>query len=88
MNSEELAAAIDYLKPNSQYSFENADYTSIKWDELDGEAPTQIEIDNAVKIIREQKAKLAEQFASKKAAAEAKLAALGLTAEDLKALGL
>jgi len=48
MNSEELAGAIDYLKPNSQYSFENADYTSIKWDVLDGEAPTQIEIDKAL----------------------------------------
>ena len=88
MNSEELAGAIDYLKPNSQYSFENADYTSIKWDVLDGEAPTQIEIDKAVEIIREQKAKLAAQFATKKAAAEAKLAALGLTTEDLNVLGL
>lgn len=36
----------------------------------------------------EAEAKLSEQNAVKKAAAEAKLAALGLTPEDLKALGL
>ena len=34
------------------------------------------------------KADLATELATKKAAAEAKLAALGLTADDLKALGL
>lgn len=36
----------------------------------------------------EAEAKLSEENAVKKAAAEAKLAALGLTSEDLKALGL
>ncbi len=36
----------------------------------------------------EAEAKLSEQNAVKKAAAEAKLAALGLTSDDLKALGL
>jgi predicted DsbA family dithiol-disulfide isomerase len=36
----------------------------------------------------EAEAKLSEKNAVKKAAAEAKLAALGLTSDDLKALGL
>lgn len=38
-------------------------------------------------LIAEKEKKISEQIA-KKAAAEAKLAALGLTADDLKALGL
>jgi hypothetical protein len=39
-------------------------------------------------IVRQAQRTQEEQAAANKAAAEAKLAALGLTAEDLKALGL
>lgn len=42
---------------------------------------------NAV-LLNEKKAEQEAQAAAKKVAAEAKLAALGLTADDLKALGL
>ena len=47
-----LFKAIHKLKPNSEFSFTNNDYSTIKWDVLEGEAPTQAEIDEAIKQIK------------------------------------
>jgi hypothetical protein len=77
----ELNEAIAKLKPNAEYALTNKDYSTIKWIVLDGEAPTQKEIDAAIKEIKNEKAQA-------KATAEDKLAALGLTIDDLRALGL
>jgi hypothetical protein len=88
MNEMILVKAIRKLKPTAEFTFNDLDYSTIKWDVLEGEAPTQNEIDAAIEIIK------AEQIAQKaaadtaKEAAQAKLSALGLTADDLKALGL
>jgi len=51
---------------------------------------TEEEIEQAVKDKEDADAKIQAniEFEAKKAAAQAKLAALGLTADDLKALGL
>jgi hypothetical protein len=76
-----IAKAIKKLKPTAEFSFNNDDYSTIHWDVLEGDAPSQSEIDAAIKQIK------ADELAAK-AAAEAKLAALGLTTDDLKALGL
>lgn len=84
----DIVKAIRKLKPTSQFSFEGTDYSTIKWDVLEGEAPSQAEIDAAIKEIKAEEAKAELDKAAKKAAAEAKLAALGLTADDLKVLGL
>jgi hypothetical protein len=78
---------LSMLCPNTEYSLIGENYEDINWF---GKAP---------KISKEQyeagfsqydtwKAEQDLQAAAKKSAAEAKLAALGLTAEDLKALGL
>jgi len=83
-----LLKAIRKLRPNSEFSFSNNDYATINWILLEGKAPTQAEIDEAIKQIRADEAQLEIDNAVKKAAAEAKLAALGLDADDLKALGL
>ncbi len=77
----ELNEAIAKLKPNAEYVLTNKDYSTIKWIVLDGDAPTQKEIDAAIKEIKNDKAQA-------KATAEGKLAALGLTTDDLRALGL
>ncbi len=42
-----LVAAIRKLKPNSEFSFIEDDYSTIKWDVLEGTAPTQAEIDSS-----------------------------------------
>jgi hypothetical protein len=83
-----LVEAILKLKPTAQFSYSNDDYSTIKWDILEGEAPTQAEIDAAIEQVKVDEAAEAEAKAAAKASAEAKLEALGLTADDLKALGL
>ena len=83
-----LAQAIWKLRPSAEFSFSDDDYSTIKWDVLDGEAPTQVEIDAAIEQVKADEAQAELDKAAKKATAEAKLAALGLTADDLKALGL
>ena len=83
-----LIKAIHKLKPNSEFSFTNNDYSTIKWDVLDGTAPTQKEIDAAIKEIKADEAQAETNKATAKATAEGKLAALGLTTDDLRALGL
>jgi len=83
-----LGKAIKKLKPTAQFSYSNDDYSTIKWDVLEGDAPTQAEIDAAIEQVKADEIAEAEAKATQKAAAEAKLAALGLTAEDLKVLGL
>ena len=74
-----LVAAIRKLRPNSEFSFTDNDYSTIKWDVLEGEAPTQKEIDAAIK---EVKADEAQAEATKATAKAALLSKLGITAEE------
>lgn len=83
-----LVKAIKKLKPTAEFSFTNDDYSTIKWDVLDGEAPTQKEIDAAIKQVKADEIADIEAKAKAKIAAESKLVALGLTIDDLRALGL
>ena len=83
-----LIKAIRKLKPDSEFSFQEDDYSTIKWDVLDGNAPTQKEIDAAIKQVKADEIAEAEAKAQAKTIAEGKLAALGLTTDDLRALGL
>ena len=83
-----LSQAIKKLCPNAEFSFTDFDYSTIKWDVLEGAAPTQAEVDAAVEAIKQEEIQAEAQAAANKAAAKAKLAALGLTTDDLKALGL
>lgn len=88
MNSDELAAAINHLKPNAEYAFEGADYSTIRWDFIEGNAPTVAELEAANEELKKIAAQKEAETAAKRAAVEAKLAALGLDADDLKTLGL
>jgi hypothetical protein len=84
----ELYKAIKKLKPSAEFSYTNNDYSTVVWDILDGDAPTQAEIDVAIEQVKADEAQAVIDQANAKAAAQAKLAALGLTVEDLQALGL
>lgn len=88
MQSKYLTKAIKKLKPTAEFSFTDNDYSTVKWDVLEGDAPTQAEIDAAIEQVKADEAQAQLDKAAKKTAAEVKLAALGLTADDLKALGL
>lgn len=83
-----LSKAIRKLKPNAEFSYIDNDYSTIKWDVLEGKAPTQAEIDAAIEQIKADEAQAQIDKAARKAAAEAKLVALGLDLDDLRALGL
>ena len=83
-----LTQAIRLLKPNSEFTFNDQDYSTINWIVLEGSAPTQSEIDTAIEQIKVEEAQAEVTKATAKATAQAKLAALGLTTDDLRALGL
>ena len=78
-----LSRAIQYLRPNSEFSYTEDDYSTIKWYALEGDAPTQKEINDAIKVVK------ANEIAEAKAKATAKAAILdriGLTADELQTI--
>jgi hypothetical protein len=78
-----LVRAIRKLKPTAEFSFSNNDYSTIKWDVLEGIAPTQAEIDVAIEQIKAEEAQAAATKATAKAAL---LTQLGITEEQAKLL--
>jgi hypothetical protein len=78
-----LVKAIKLLKPGSQFSFIEDDYSTIKWDVLDGDAPTQAEIDEAIEQV---KAEEITEATTKAAAKTALLERLGITQEEASLL--
>ena len=78
-----LAKAIRLLKPNAEFSFTNNDYSTIKWDVLEGNAPTQSEINAAIEQVKADEAQTIINQATAKAAL---LTQLGITEEQAKLL--
>lgn len=74
-----LAKAIKLLKPTAEFSFTNDDYSTIKWDILEGTAPTKAEIDQAIKDVEAAEILEVENKATAKAAL---LERLGITADE------
>lgn len=78
-----LSKAIRKLKPNSEFSFSNEDYSTVEFYVLDGDAPTQKEIDAAIKQIKAEELTEAATKAANKAAL---LDRLGITEDEAKLL--
>jgi hypothetical protein len=78
-----IIEAIKTLRPNAEFSFNEEDYSSIKYDKLDGQPPTDAEIDA---MITEIKNKEAEKLADKATNKAALLAKLGITADEARLL--
>jgi hypothetical protein len=78
-----LVKAIQLLKPNAEFSITNDDYSTIKWDVLDGDAPTQKEIDAAIEQVKADEITEATTKAAQKAAL---LERLGITEAEAKLL--
>jgi hypothetical protein len=74
-----LVKAIKKLKPTAEFSFTEDNYATIKWDVLDGEAPTQKEIDAAIKEVKADEIAEAQAKATQR---QAILDRLGITAEE------
>jgi len=77
--SDYLIEAIRLLKPNAEFSFQENDYSTIKWHVLEGKAPTQAEINKA---IIEVKANEITEAEAKAAQRQIILDRLGLTSEE------
>jgi hypothetical protein len=75
----DLARAIKFLKPTAEFSFHDDDYSTIKWDVLEGDAPTLEELKEAKKQVKINDAAEAK---AKTASRQAILDRLGITAEE------
>ena len=71
--------AIYSLCPDSEFTFTDQDYSTIQWIKLEGNAPTQPEIDAEIESI---KAKEITDKATKATQKAALLERLGITAEE------
>jgi hypothetical protein len=78
-----LSRAIKKLKPTAEFSFIDNDYSTIKWDVLEGDAPTQKEIDAAIKEVKADEIANAQAKATQR---QAILDRLGITAEEAQLL--
>jgi hypothetical protein len=78
-----LTKAIRKLKPTAEFSIVDSDYSTVKWDVLDGDAPTLAEIQIAVEEVKADELAQAEAKAVAKAAL---LERLGITEDEAKLL--
>jgi hypothetical protein len=77
---------LSMLCPDSEWVIYENDFDSIQW--IKGERCTEAQFEAGFAQYDAWKAEQDAQAAADKASATAKLEALGLTADDLKALGL
>ena len=85
MQLDERIKAIHFIRPNAQFVIRGDE---LEWLDENQDEPTEIEIEAGWTAYQAKIEAEKTEAAAKKAAAEAKLEALGLTADDLKALRL
>ena len=85
MFHKDIVEAISNLDENAKYHLFGEDLENIEW--FSDPIPVK-EITDEIALLPQKRLEAKNNAIAAKAAAEAKLAALGLTADDLKALGL
>lgn len=83
-----LAEAINLYNPNAQWTLLGDDYETLDWHSVDIAKPTKAQLENLLPQVEANKAQQEAAAIAAKQSAQAKLEALGLTTDDLKALGL
>lgn len=78
-----LNEAIQSLCPNSEYTFNDNDYSTIIWTKLEGDAPTQKQVDDEIAKIKAQSVVIEKERQRKR---EEILNRLGITQEEAKLL--
>lgn len=78
--------AIRKIRPNSEFVINGDNLDNIDWHVIDGEIPTKEEILAEVATVEQEEADALAQVVATKASAIAKLAKLGLTEEEAKAI--
>ncbi len=85
MNHQEISLVLNFIRPKAEWSLTD---TEITWLDKVQVEPTKTEIEAGWVAYQAKLEADKVEAVAKREAAEAKLAALGLTAEDLQALGL
>jgi hypothetical protein len=85
MEHNDKVKAIQFIRPNAIFTLTGDD---LEWFDTEQTEPTSKEIEAGLIAYNLAKESEAEAKAQAKATAEAKLSALGLTTDDLRALGL
>lgn len=85
MNHNEKVEAILFIRPNAEFTLLG---DNLEWFDTKQKRPTETEIEAGWVSYQTKLETDKSEAVAKKLAAEAKLTALGLTEEDLKALGL
>jgi hypothetical protein len=78
--------AIRYMYPDADFSMVNDDISTIAWRTEGIATPTQEEVNNAIAAMEAEEASKVAAKAANKESAQAKLAAIGLTPEEISAL--
>ena len=85
MEHNQVVKSIQFIRPNAEFTLSD---DNLQWLDKNQTQPTEAEIQAGWVAYQTAQAAENEIKATAKAAAQAKLAALGLTVEDLQALGL
>jgi hypothetical protein len=83
MTNNDLVKAIKYLKPDSEFVFDDSDYSTIQWHLLEGDAPTFEQVQEAHLEIKRIEEEAALAALNKKAAL---LEKLSITEDEAKLL--
>lgn len=78
--------AIKKLRPDAEFVITGEDLDNIDWHVITGEIPTKAEILAAVKVVEKAEKDEANQRIADRESAITKLAALGLTEDEAKAI--
>ena len=78
--------AIRLMYPDAAFSMNDDDISTIVWRTEGITTPTQEEVDSTIAVIEAKEAAKMEDQAANKESAQAKLAAIGLTPEEIAAL--
>ena len=87
ISHNQIIEALNNLAPTAEWTLEGDDYSKIVWSSKDVQ-PTIEQIEAEIAEIPNRVAQQKANAENAKTAAQAKLEALGLTTDDLKALGL
>ena len=78
-----LTRAIRLLKPTAEFSIIDSDYATVKWDVLEGDEPTQAQINEAIERVRSNEI---TEAATKATQRQAILDRLGITEDEARLL--
>ena len=83
-----IGQAILNLSPNAKWRLEGTDYSNIEWFSDDIEKPTQAQVDAEISRLITQTETDKQAAETHKQNAISKLSALGLSADEIAALGV